>query len=141
MNACGRQAFAPLPVINPNVMMDITAKVCEVHHHQHHTHVAAPPSAAAPIVVDDSDAEQMECNTADMDPTMANDPRIIVNLLALERATMPHCDYFRHVQRDIQPFMRKVVTTWMLEVSVDGHMRIGLCGGICKMNTTNLNFW
>lgn len=54
---------------------------------------------------------------AKMDPAMGKDPRIIANLLALERSTMPHCDYFRHIQRDIQPFMRKVVTTWMLEVS------------------------
>ena len=53
---------------------------------------------------------------ADMDPTIAQDPRIIYNLLAIERSTMPQCDYFRHLQSDIQPFMRKVVTTWMLEV-------------------------
>lgn len=63
-------------------------------------------------------AEKVDSNFAEMDPTMASDPRVIVNLLALERSTMPHCDYFRHVQRDIQPFMRKVVTTWMLEVGL-----------------------
>lgn len=65
-------------------------------------------------------AEKVDSNFAEMDPTMARDPRVIVNLLALERSTMPHCDYFRHVQRDIQPFMRKVVTTWMLEVGLSG---------------------
>lgn len=65
-------------------------------------------------------AEKVDSNFAEMDPTMARDPRVIVNLLALERSTMPHCDYFRHVQRDIQPFMRKVVTTWMLEVGRSG---------------------
>lgn len=113
MNACGRQAFAPLPVNNANVMMDITAKVCEVHNRSNQLQQTEQHPV---IVVEDSDTEQMECNTADMDPAMASDPRIIANLLALERSTMPHCDYFRHVQRDIQPFMRKVVTTWMLEV-------------------------
>lgn len=60
--------------------------------------------------------KMMDSNFAAMDPTMATDPRVILNLLSLERATMPQCDYFKHTQRDIQPFMRKVVTTWMLEV-------------------------
>nr|XP_032519500.1 G1/S-specific cyclin-D2-like [Danaus plexippus plexippus] len=39
-----------------------------------------------------------------------------MNLLTLERVHALHTDYFQHVQIDIQPFMRKVVTTWMLEV-------------------------
>lgn len=60
----------------------------------------------------------MDCNFAEVDPTLASDPRVILNLLALERSTMPPCDYFRNIQRDIQPFMRKVVTTWMLEVGI-----------------------
>lgn len=64
----------------------------------------------------DISSEKMDCNYAEMDPSMACDPRVIINLLNLERSTMPQCDYFRHIQRDIQPFMRKVVTTWMLEV-------------------------
>lgn len=63
-------------------------------------------------------SDKIDSNHAKIDPTMAQDPRVISNLLALERTTMPECEYFRHLQRDIQPFMRKVVTTWMLEVGI-----------------------
>lgn len=44
------------------------------------------------------------------------DNRVLNNLLRDENFSVPHCDYFEAVQNDIQPFMRKVVTTWMLEV-------------------------
>ncbi|XP_013134837.1 PREDICTED: G1/S-specific cyclin-D2-like [Papilio polytes] len=59
--------------------------------------------------------------TADMcvagpDRALDRDPRLLLNLLTLERAHALHTDYFQTVQIDIQPFMRKVVTTWMLEV-------------------------
>lgn len=50
------------------------------------------------------------------DRALDNDPRLIHNLLVLERTHGLHIDYFQHVQTDVQPFMRKVVTTWMLEV-------------------------
>lgn len=97
-----------------HVLRDITAAVvCAQHHHQQQQQNGDDSVLAAVAVVP---SDPMECNTADMDPTMCSDPRIIVNLLATERATMPTCDYFRHVQHDILPFMRKVVTTWMLEV-------------------------
>lgn len=57
-------------------------------------------------------------NFAENDKAISQDPRVIRNLLALERATIPHLDYFRIVQADLKPFMRKIVTTWMLEVSL-----------------------
>ncbi|VVC89132.1 G1/S-specific cyclin-D2-like [Leptidea sinapis] len=50
------------------------------------------------------------------DPALERDPRLLPNLLQLERVHALHSDYFEHVQIDIQPFMRKVVMTWMLEV-------------------------
>ncbi|CAG9791990.1 unnamed protein product [Diatraea saccharalis] len=50
------------------------------------------------------------------DRALDRDPRVLMNLMALERAHSLHTDYFQNVQIDIQPFMRKVVTTWMLEV-------------------------
>ncbi|KPJ01977.1 PREDICTED: G1/S-specific cyclin-D2-like [Papilio xuthus] len=50
------------------------------------------------------------------DRALDRDPRLMLNLLTLERAHALHTDYFQTVQIDIQPFMRKVVTTWMLEV-------------------------
>jgi Cyclin, N-terminal domain len=54
---------------------------------------------------------------AQADRTMKTDVRIIQNLLDLERTTLPTLDYFAHVQCDLKPYMRKIVTTWMLEVS------------------------
>lgn len=57
-------------------------------------------------------------NFAENDKAISQDPRVIRNLLALERATIPQLDYFRVVQADLKPFMRKIVTTWMLEVSL-----------------------
>lgn len=56
------------------------------------------------------------------DRALDRDPRLILNLLTLERAHAIHTDYFQNVQIDIQPFMRKVVTTWMLEVSSIRHL-------------------
>lgn len=54
----------------------------------------------------------------DGDNTMATDPQIIPNLLTLEKATIPPFDYFETIQKDIQPYMRKVVTAWMMEVRI-----------------------
>lgn len=55
---------------------------------------------------------------AGSDRALDSDPRLLLNLLTLERTHALHTDYFQNVQIDIQPFMRKVVTTWMLEVSL-----------------------
>lgn len=57
-------------------------------------------------------------NIALKDRNIFQDNRVINNLLRDEVLYMPKCDYFKKVQNDIQPFMRKVVTTWMLEVSI-----------------------
>lgn len=95
--------------------MDITAAV---NAQQQKLHQHQQPAKPEPEPEQHQQPHMMECNTAAMDPTMMTDPRIIVNLLATERTTMPTCDYFRHVQPDILPFMRKVVTTWMLEVGL-----------------------
>lgn len=54
---------------------------------------------------------------ADRDAVIFGDIRVLNNLLETEQLYMPHCNYFAEVQHDIQPFMRKVVTTWMLEVN------------------------
>lgn len=59
----------------------------------------------------------VDMRVAGPDRALDRDPRLLVNLLTLERAHALHTDYFQNVQIDIQPFMRKVVTTWMLEVS------------------------
>lgn len=51
------------------------------------------------------------------DPVLLNDKRVLENLLATEDKYLPHTCYFNCVQTDIQPYMRKMVTEWMAEVS------------------------
>lgn len=51
------------------------------------------------------------------DPVLLNDKRVLANLLATEDKYLPHTCYFNCVQTDIQPYMRKMVTEWMAEVS------------------------
>ncbi|XP_055532732.1 G1/S-specific cyclin-D3-like [Wyeomyia smithii] len=60
--------------------------------------------------------DEVDSQFAEPDPTMVADARVIQNLISLERLTIPPCNYFGSVQRDIKPNMRKIVTTWMLEV-------------------------
>ncbi|XP_017770767.1 PREDICTED: G1/S-specific cyclin-D2-like, partial [Nicrophorus vespilloides] len=55
-------------------------------------------------------------NYATNDPVIFADERVVEHLLEEERLYVPPCNYFESVQTDIEPFMRKVVTTWMLEV-------------------------
>ncbi|KAL1509207.1 hypothetical protein ABEB36_003980 [Hypothenemus hampei] len=62
------------------------------------------------------DETSKKCIRAVKDKAIFRDDRVIVNLLKDEISYVPSCDYFTNVQNDIQPFMRKVVTTWMLEV-------------------------
>uniref|UniRef100_A0A8C5M8W6 G1/S-specific cyclin-D2 n=1 Tax=Leptobrachium leishanense TaxID=445787 RepID=A0A8C5M8W6_9ANUR len=53
---------------------------------------------------------------AQTDPTLLIDDRVLHNLLTVEERYLPQCSYFKCVQKDIQPFMRRMVATWMLEV-------------------------
>ncbi|KYB28107.1 G1/S-specific cyclin-D2 [Tribolium castaneum] len=53
---------------------------------------------------------------APKDPNIFNDFRVMKHLLSDEVLYTPHTNYFQNVQTDIEPFMRKVVATWMLEV-------------------------
>lgn len=50
------------------------------------------------------------------DPVLLNDDRVLNNLLTYEEKCMPSGSYFKHVQSDVKPYMRKMVATWMLEV-------------------------
>lgn len=50
------------------------------------------------------------------DPVLLKDDRVLQNLLATEDRYPPSASYFKCVQSDIKPFMRKMVATWMLEV-------------------------
>lgn len=53
------------------------------------------------------------------DPAIMSDARVLAQLLQLEHHSIPVVDYFANsstVQTQLQPYMRRVVTTWMLEV-------------------------
>ncbi|CAK8686365.1 G1/S-specific cyclin-D1-like [Clavelina lepadiformis] len=49
------------------------------------------------------------------DPAMY-DQRVLRNMLELEERYLIRKSYFDCVQRDVQPFMRKIVSTWMMQV-------------------------
>uniref|UniRef100_A0A8D1TPM3 G1/S-specific cyclin-D3 n=1 Tax=Sus scrofa TaxID=9823 RepID=A0A8D1TPM3_PIG len=50
------------------------------------------------------------------DANLLHDDRVLQNLLTIEERYLPQCSYFKCVQKDIQPYMRRMVATWMLEV-------------------------
>ena len=67
------------------------------------------------------------------DPALIADPRVVDNLLAQESHYVPTQDYFQDIQTDVTPWMRKVVTTWMLEVCEDLKLKeIGALSGPCS---------
>ncbi|MBW04959.1 G1/S-specific cyclin-D2, partial [Eschrichtius robustus] len=49
------------------------------------------------------------------DANLLHDDRVLQNLLTIEERYLPQCSYFKCVQKDIQPYMRRMVATWMLE--------------------------
>lgn len=56
---------------------------------------------------------------ASPDPNLLCDDRVLQSLLTIEERFLPQCSYFKCVQKDIQPFMRRMVATWMLEVCTE----------------------
>jgi len=54
---------------------------------------------------------------AQIDPTLVEDNRVLSNLIRNESRYLPkYPDYFRSVQVEVKPHMRKIVSDWMLEV-------------------------
>lgn len=61
------------------------------------------------------------------DRALLTDDRVLKNLLASEEKYLPSCNYFKIVQKEIEPYMRKMVSTWMLEVnSLDYTVIVGM---------------
>uniref|UniRef100_A0A4W4F1Y6 Cyclin-like domain-containing protein n=1 Tax=Electrophorus electricus TaxID=8005 RepID=A0A4W4F1Y6_ELEEL len=52
---------------------------------------------------------------ASSDPVLARDGRVLQNLVHLQRANVSG-SYFRNVQTDLHPYMRRLLTIWMLQV-------------------------
>jgi len=54
---------------------------------------------------------------AQVDKTLVADDRVLQNMIRSEHRYLPsNPDYFRYVQPEIRPHMRKIVSDWMLEV-------------------------
>lgn len=66
------------------------------------------------------------------DPVIMSDRRVLDQLLQLEPFSLPSSDYFVTGQQvvegepsrttELQPYMRRVVTTWMLEVRAHSYI-------------------
>ena len=52
---------------------------------------------------------------AQRDPVMF-DVRVLRNMLEMEERYHATTNYFNFVQNDVQPYMRKMVATWMMQV-------------------------
>jgi len=76
-----------------------------------------------------------DCRLAERDRVIFEDMRVLQNLLDLETVYIPTCNYFDTVQKDILPYMRKVVSTWMLEVG--GSVMLGLFYQLVKIRISN----
>lgn len=61
--------------------------------------------------------ESGRVNRAYDDPVLLNDHRVLANLMMAEDKYVPTSCYFNCVQTDVKPFMRKMVSEWMAEVS------------------------
>ena len=57
------------------------------------------------------------------DRSLLEDPRVLLQLLALEERYLPRTSYFKCVQKDIKPYMRRILADWMLEVSPERTVR------------------
>merc|ERR1712217_525544 len=59
---------------------------------------------------------------AQIDQTLVEDNRVLLNLIRNEARYLPkYPDYFRSVQVEVKPHMRKIVSDWMLEVCQEMH--------------------
>ena len=53
------------------------------------------------------------------DPKISGDDRVFRQLMAAEETTTPLRGYCASVQREVQPYMRKIVICWMFDVCTD----------------------
>ncbi|XP_041836156.1 G1/S-specific cyclin-D3 [Melanotaenia boesemani] len=63
-----------------------------------------------------SDVRQGTVLRAGTDPAMTRDLRVLDHLRALEETSQVSSSFFGKVQKDIQPYMRRLLTVWMFRV-------------------------
>ncbi|XP_064175307.1 G1/S-specific cyclin-D2-like isoform X1 [Anguilla rostrata] len=54
--------------------------------------------------------------TSRLDPNLLQDDRVLESLLSFEEHFLPRVSYFKCVQTEVKPYMRSMLTDWMLEV-------------------------
>ena len=85
------------------------------------------------------------------DPVLLGDQRVLQSLLSIEERFLPQVPYFKLFQKELQPYMRRMVATWMLEVrtaeepyvkpsGVLGVWRSGGLGGTLAETSSGLEF-
>lgn len=62
--------------------------------------------------------EAVQCCNAIMDPVLLQDNRVLENMLKAEDLYLPNAALFNQSQAEVQPYMRKIVAEWMLEVCI-----------------------
>lgn len=62
--------------------------------------------------------ETESSNRAYQDPVLIKDKRVLQNMLTTEDRYLPCAAYFKCVQDDVKPYMRRMVAQWMLEVDM-----------------------
>ncbi|XP_026810881.1 G1/S-specific cyclin-D2-like isoform X3 [Rhopalosiphum maidis] len=67
------------------------------------------------------------------DRTIFRDERAVKKLLETESQYVPGCDYMAHSHSNLQPFMRRVVATWMLDVCEEQRCEDQLTGAVCLL--------
>ncbi|XP_066529044.1 G1/S-specific cyclin-D3 [Hoplias malabaricus] len=72
-------------------------------HEKHDFQSSFKPSVSGPV-------------RACCDPVLTQDSRVWKNLLKLEKTNVLSQSYFSSVQIDVQPYMRRILTVWMLQV-------------------------
>lgn len=73
---------------------------------------------------------------AGCDPVLTGDNRVWRNLTSLEKNHTISESYFSTIQRDVQPYMRRILTVWMLQVRLN-IIRLGKKEVILKLKKTS----
>ena len=68
------------------------------------------------LLCPESRADQCGASSPIADPVFLDDERVLNNLMQHEKRHQITSCYFKRVQTELEPYMRKIVATWLLEV-------------------------
>ena len=94
-------------------------------------HITAHHRTAMDLICIEFNAQPVAYN----DPVFIDDERVLKNLLSNQIRYTISSSYFKCLQTDLKPFMRKIVASWMLEVSKCFHCSCK----ISNIESLNLN--